>query len=194
MTFKSNAIKRTVTGTFQKPNGAPSEGKITISLSRPVRGREENVVYTTQKVEIPLDLNGGFSQDLAVTSPGLTQAEKAELDAVIADKNQVMLDIVEVQADLNEYLLKLQSGATVTQTETNTYNANVTQKKALQEELGVLTKSELDMKKEQDRLEKAASKMHILCEFKNPIHKQRMNLILQPGVGPIDIADIPPED
>lgn len=194
MTFKPNAVKRTVTGTFQKPNGAPAEGKVSIRLSRPVLGREENVVYTKQPVEVQLNADGGFSQDLAVTAPGLTAAEVAELNAIIADKNQVILDIKEVQDDINDYLLKLQSGATVTQTETDTYNANVEQKKALQAELSDLTTDELNLKKYQDQLENQASIMHIVCEFKNPTFKQKMNLILKPGTDPIDIADIPPED
>lgn len=194
MTFKPNAVKRTVTGTFQKPNGAPAEGKVSIRLSRPVLGREENVVYTKQPVEIPLDTDGGFTQEFAVTAPGLTTEEAAELNSIIADKNQVILDVQEVQEDINDYLLKLQSGATVTQTETDTYNVNVEQKKALQTELSDLTTAELDLKKHERELQSQASIMHILCLFKNPTFKQRMNLVLEPGVDPIDIADIPPED
>ena len=194
MTFKTNAVKRTITGTFQKPNGTPAEGKLFIKLSRPVLGREENVVYTTQRVEVVLDAAGSFSEDFAVTAPGLTTDEEAALATVIANKNQVMLDIAEVQNDLNAYLLKLQSGATVTQTETDTYNTNVEQKKTLQSELSDLTTEELAMKRFQETLKKQASIVRILCDFKNPNEKQKMNLILEPGTDAIDIADIPPED
>lgn len=195
MTFKTNAVKRTVTGTFQKPNGAPSQGKIFIKLSEPVLGREENTIYTRQAVEIELDANGSFSEDLAVTSPGLTTEEQTELDEIQADIEAETLEMVAVQERINAYLKRIYDNETITEADVLDHQNDLQAKMDLQASASVLKQRELVFIKKKEELEKAAVVMRVECHFSNPKDQSKLFLIIPPGnqLEPIDIADLPRE-
>lgn len=195
MTFKTNAVKRTVTGTFQKPNGDPSQGKIFIKLSEPVLGREENTIYTRQAVEIELDANGSFSEDLAVTSPGLTAEEQTELDEIQADIEAETLEMVAVQERINTYLKKIYDNETITEADVLDHQNDLQAKMDLQASASVLKQRELVFIKKKEELEKAAVVMRVECQFSNPRDQSKLFLIIPPGnqLEPIDIADLPRE-
>lgn len=191
MTFKSNAVKRTVTGTFQKPNGAPSIGSIWIQLSEPVMGREENTVYSKQQVEVELDDNGSFSEDLAVTNPGLTSQEKSELNSIQTQIETETEEMFEVQERINAYLKKIYDNETITPADVLDHKNDLARKIELQESASVLKKREKVFTDKQKELDKAAVLMRIQCDFKNPRDRSKIFLIIPPGVGSIDIADLP---
>lgn len=191
MTFKIDAVKRTLTGTFQRPDGVPSKGKVFLQFSESVRGREENTVYTPQKVEIVLDVNGAFSQDIAVTAPGLTTEELLELADVQTQRVTNLNDLAAVQILLNTYLNKLASNQTVTELETTNYNTNVETKKDLQVLSIELSKSYQKLLDKQRLLEDNVVRAKMTFELNNPVSKGKIEFIIPPGDDPIDIADLP---
>lgn len=191
MTFKPNAVKRTVTGTFQRQDGVPSQGKIYIELSDPILGREENVIYTMQQIEVELDEAGFFSKDLAITDPGLTTEESAEVDALTADRAANLEDLADVQEDINTYLQKLAGNLAVTEAETTKYNADVQLKKDLQVVSIDLSKQYLELLDKQEKLSYNVVRMKITTSFTNPNSKRKIEFTLPKGTEPIDIADLP---
>lgn len=191
MTFKLNAVKRRVTGTFQKVDGTPSEGKIVIRLSEPVLGRQENTVYSRQPVEIELDETGTFETDLAVTSPGLTTSERDELTTIQQQIAAEAEEMVEVQERINAYLLKIYENQTITQADVLDNRNDLARKKELQDSASELKKQELVFVNKQKELDKAAVLMRIECHFKNPKDNSKVFLIIPDGDTEIDIADLP---
>lgn len=194
MTFKTNAIKRTVTGTFQRPDGSPSEGILKIKLLSPVQGREENVIYTSQQLDVELDATGSFSKELAVSAPGLTISEQAELTSVINQKATLLQSIAAKQEEINVYLRKLQAGDTVTQAETDTYNTNLEEKRDLQRQQVGLVDQETVLMVKQKKLEENPSILQVWAHLENPKENKKLRFVIKPGEGPIDLADIPLED
>lgn len=193
MTFKQSAVKRTVTGTFQKPDGSASQGKIFIKLSEPVLGRQENTVYTKQSVEIELDETGSFSEDLVVTSPGLTTEEEQALTAI---KDQIAAEaeeMVEVQERINAYLKKIYDNAPITEADVIDNRNDLMRKTDLQKSASVLKQQEKVFLDKQKELEAASVIMTIQCHFTNPLDKSKLHLIIPNGTEPIDIADLPRE-
>lgn len=191
MTFKPNAVKRTVTGTFQRQDGVPSQGKIYIELSAPILGREENVIYTMQKIEVELDEAGSFSKPLAVTDPGLTVEELEELVDIQSARAQNLEDLAAVQLSINNYLQKLAGNLAVTEAETTQYNADVQTKKDLQVVSIDLSKQYLELLDKQEKMSYNVVRMKITTDFTNPISKRKIEFILPKGTEPIDIADLP---
>lgn len=191
MTFKPNAVKRTVTGTFQRPDGVPSEGKIHLQLSNVVLGRQENVVYTGQAIEIALDESGSFSKDLAVTMPGLTTEELEELNDIQAQRTQNLEDLAAVQESMNAYLTKLTGNLAVTEAETDQYNEDVETKKDLQVVSIELSKNYLEVLDRQQDLADTEVRMKVRFDFTNPKNTSKIEFIIPQGVEPVDIADLP---
>lgn len=191
MTFKPNAVKRTLTGTFQRPDGQASEGKIYLALSDNLRGREENVLYTTQEIEIELDPSGSFSEEISVTAPGLTTEEKAELASIEAQRVTNLNDIAAVQELINAYLNKLASNQTVTEQETTDYNTNLATKKSLQETQLTLTTQYLELTDIRDELEKSKVWIKMRYHLTNPVKRDKVTFVLEPGTDPVDISRLP---
>ena len=191
MTFKPNAVKRTVTGTFQRPDGVPSEGTITIEFSDYVMGREESVIYTPQKVEIELDEDGYFSEDLAITDPGLTEAELADVERIQGLREANLADLAVVQERINAYLKKLSANQAVTEEETAAYNNDLEEKKDLQT-VGIgLTKEYQVLLDRQEQLTYTVVRMRVTTNFKNPKSSRKIECIVPKGTAPIDIANLP---
>jgi len=193
MTFKQSAVKRTVTGTFQKPNGAPSEGKIFIKLSEPVLGRQENTVYTKQAVPIELDETGSFSEDLVVTSPGLTVEEIEELNEIKEQIATDALEMVTVQERINAYLKKVYDNVPITEADVIDNRNDLVRKVELQKEAAVLKQQEKVFLDKEKELNEARVIMIIECYFTNPTDKSKLHLVIPNGIEPIDIADLPRE-
>lgn len=191
MTFKPNAAKRTVVGTFSKPNGLPAEGILRIQLVNPVLGREENVAYTQQIVEIELEEDGSFSVDLPVTEPGLTSAEKSQVASIQASREQNLNDLAEIQEDINDYLEKLSKNLAVTEQETAQYNTNIGIKKALQTEAINLTKQYNVLLDKQKELEQYVVRVRMELLAKNPTAKTKLDFTIPDGIGPIDFTKLP---
>lgn len=191
MTFKPDASTRTVTGSFYKPDGKPSEGILKIQLVNPVLGREENVAYTQQIVEIPLEEDGSFSIDLPVTEPGLTIAEKEEVNAIQLSREANLNQLAAVQESINDYLEKLSKNLAVTEQETEAYNANIELKKDLQSVAINLTKQYNAMLDKQKELQKYIVKVRMELQTKNPVSKTRLDFTIPDGSGPIDMTDLP---
>lgn len=191
MTFKPNAVKRTVTGTFQRPDGVASEGSIFVQLSRYVKGRQENTVYTPQEIEIPLDETGSFSEDLAVTAPGLTTEELAELNSIQTQREQNLADLAAVSELIGAYLKKLAANQAVTEAETTAYNENIAEKKRLQDVSISLSQDYNEMLDLQKNLEDNVVRMRVKFNLSNPKNTSKMDVIIPPGTEPIDIADLP---
>lgn len=191
MTFKPNASKRTVTGSFSKPNGSPAEGILKIQLVNPVLGREENVAYTQQAIEIELEEDGSFSVDLPVTEPGLTTAEMAELDALQLSREENLNQLAAVQEDINDYLEKLSKNLAVTEQETEAYNTNIELKKDLQSVAIDLTKQYNAIADKQKELQKYIVKVRMELQTKNPVSKTRLDFTIPNGSEPIDMTDLP---
>lgn len=191
--FKENAVKRTVTATFQKPDGSPSEGKVRLQLDRVVLGRQENTVYSKQYIEVELDQTGSFSKELAVTNPGLTAEEQTELDE-IADEVQTRMDeLLTVQERINDYIQKMTDGDTITPTDKLNYDADQERKRDLQLELADYAQQNKNFEDKLKELQKNAAVLTIQCRFKNPTDQSRIRLIIPAGEDPIDIADLPRE-
>lgn len=191
MTFKQDAVKRVVTGTFQRPDGVPSQGKIYVQLSGQVRGRQENTLYTTQQVEIELDSAGSFSKELSVTAPGLTIEELEELNTLQAQREQNLEDLADVSESINAYLQKLASNQAVTPTETAQYNTDLATKQDLQSVSIELTKNYLEILDKQKNLEDNVVRMKVRFDLTNPKDNSKIEFVLPPGTTPIDIADLP---
>lgn len=191
MTFKPNAVKRTVTGTFQRPDGVPSEGKIYMQMSNTVLGRQESVVYTGQSIEIELDENGSFTEDLAVTMPGLTVEEIEELNDVQSQRVQNLDDLADIQESINAYLEKLSGNLAVTEQETEQYNEDLETKKDLQVVSIELSKEYQKILDKQKNLEDTEVRMRVRFDFKNPKNTSKIEFIIPQGDGPVDIADLP---
>lgn len=191
--FKENAVKRTVTATFQKPDGSPSEGKVRLQLDRVVLGRQENTVYSKQYVEVELDQTGSFSKELAVTNPGLTVEEQTELDQ-IADEVQTRMDeLLTVQERINDYIQKMTDGDTITPTDKLNYDADQERKRDLQLEIADYAQQNKNFEDKLKELQKNAAVLTIQCRFENPKDQSRIRLIIPAGEDPIDIADLPRE-
>jgi len=190
MTFKPNAVKRTVTGTLHKPDGVAAEGSIFVQLSKPLSGRQENTVYTSQEVEIDLDATGSFSRDLVVTSPGLTTEELEELNDVQAQRTENLDDLAAISDLISNYLKKLAANQAVTEAETTAYNANVAEKKRLQAvsiELSKEYNKLLDLQKD---LTYNEVRMKVRFNLVNPKNTSKIEVRVPPGDGPIDLADL----
>lgn len=191
MTFKPNAAKRTVTGNFSKPDGTPTEGVLRIQLVNPVLGREENVAYTQQVVEIPLEEDGSFSIDLPVTEPGLTTDERAQVAAIQVSRAENLNALAAVQVDINAYLDKLANNHAVTEGETTTYNANIELKKNLQTTAIDLTSQYNLLLDKQEELRKYVVRVRMEVLAKNPASKTKLDFTIPDGTGAIDMTDLP---
>ena len=191
--FKENAVKRTVTATFQKPDGTPSQGSVVLKLDRVVLGREENTVYSKQGVEVLLDETGSFNKDLVVTSPGLTTSEQLELDDIEQQVQSHIEELTTVQEAINVYIEKMTNGETITPTDKLDYEANQDRKGELQLELADYAQRNKVFEDKIKELAENAAILTIQCKFKNPLDQSRIRLIIPPGEDPIDIADLPRE-
>lgn len=191
--FKENAVKRTVTATFQKPDGSPSEGKVRLQLDRVVLGRQENTVYSKQYIEVELDQTGSFSKELAVTNPGLTAEEQTELDEIADEVQNRMDELLTVQERINDYIQKMTDGDTITPTDKLNYDADQERKRDLQLELADYAQQNKNFEDKLKELQKNAAVLTIQCRFENPKDQSRIRLIIPAGEDPIDIADLPRE-
>lgn len=191
MTFKPNAVKRLVTGTFQKPDGKPAEGEIILEFSDHVLGREENTIYTTQAVPVELDIDGSFSKELAVTMPGLTTEELDGLNDLQTAREQNLLDLADIHESIQAYLNKLAGNLAVTEDETDQYNEDIETKSELQAETIELTTQYQLLVDKQKELSDNKVRLRVRLNLKNPVNKKKMEFFIPPGQEPIDIADLP---
>lgn len=191
MTFKPNAVKRLVTGTFQKPDGTPAQGKIVLEFSDHVLGREENTIYTTQAIEVPLDTDGSFSKELAVTMPGLTTEELDGLNDLQTAREQNLLDLADIHESIQAYLNKLASNLAVTEAETDQYNDDIETKAELQAVTIELTTEYQQLLDKQKELRDNEIRLRIRLDLQNPINKKKIEFVIPQGTEPIDIADLP---
>lgn len=191
--FKPEAVKRVVTATFQKPDGTPSEGSVTLKLDQPILGRQENTIYSRQGVDIELDETGSFERTLAVTNPGLTQEETVELENLQQETEDLIDELTAIQERINEYIQKMVDGDTITPTDRINYDNDQDRKREVQLELADLAVLNKEFEDQIRELEANSSMLTIFCNFKNPIDRSRIRLSIPPGIGPVDIADLPRE-
>lgn len=160
-------------------------------MSNTVLGRQESVVYTGQSIEIELDENGSFTEDLAVTMPGLTVEEIEELNDVQSQRVQNLDDLADIQESINAYLEKLSGNLAVTEQETEQYNEDLETKKDLQVVSIELSKEYQKILDKQKNLEDTEVRMRVRFDFKNPKNTSKIEFIIPQGDGPVDIADLP---
>lgn len=191
MTFKPNAVKRVVTGSFHKIDGSYAEGSIHLELSDHVLGREEHAVYTTQPIPIELDETGSFNEELAVTMPGLTTRELDELNDLQALREQNLQDLSSIHEDIQEYLNKLASNLAVTEDETDQYNADIETKGELQATAIELAEEYQELLDKQLALADYEVRLRVRLDLKNPMNKKKIEFIIPQGTEPIDISELP---
>lgn len=162
-----------------------------MQMSNTVLGRQESVVYTGQSIEIELDENGSFTEDLAVTMPGLTVEEIEELNDVQSQRVQNLDDLADIQESINAYLEKLSGNLAVTEQETEQYNEDLETKKDLQVVSIELSKEYQKILDKQKNLEDTEVRMRVRFDFKNPKNTSKIEFIIPQGDGPVDIADLP---
>lgn len=189
MAFKENAVKRTITGTIQKPNGIPAKGKITLTLQDSLPGRQENVVYSKQTSTEELDENGFFSTDFVVTARGLTSEEEAERETAVTQKADKEMQLADVTVLINDYLQKA-STKPVTQEETDTFNANKQTKNALQSDIIQLTMAITEIDEYEKRLLESGSPVLVQMQLTDPKSTDRYETVIPVGDGPIDLSEL----
>lgn len=189
MAFKENAVKRTITGTIQKPNGEPAKGKITFTLQDSLPGREEGVVYSKQIATEELDEDGFFSTDFVVTARGLTSEEESERDTAVTQRADKEMQLAEVTELINDYLKKA-STKPVTEEETEAFNANKLTKNALQSDIIQLTMTVTEIDDYEKRLLESGSPVLIQMQLADPKATDRYETVIPVGDGPIDLSEL----
>lgn len=189
MAFKENAIKRTITGTIQKPNGAPAKGKITFTLQDSLSGRQENVVYSKQVATEELDENGFFSTEFVVTARGLTTEEETARENAISQKADKESQLDQVTELINAYLQKA-AAEPVTTEETDTFNANKLTKNALQSDVIQLTMTIAEINDYEKKLLASGSPVLIQMQLTDPKATDRYETVIPIGEGPIDLSEL----
>ena len=189
MAFKENAVKRTITGTIQKPNGDPAKGKITFTLQDSLPGRQENVIYSKQVATEELDENGFFSTEFVVTARGLTTEEEAAREIAIIQKADKERQLDEVTELINAYLQKA-AAEPVTREETDAFNANKLTKNALQSDVIQLTMTITEINDYEKKLLDSGSPVLIQMQLTDPKATDRYETVIPVGEGPIDLSEL----
>ena len=189
MAFKENAVKRTITGTIQKPNGDPAKGKITFTLQDSLPGRQENVIYSKQVATEELDENGFFSTEFVVTARGLTTEEEAAREIAIIQKADKERQLDEVTELINAYLQKA-AAEPVTREETDAFNANKLTKNALQSDVIQLTMTITEINDYEKKLLDSGSPVLIQMQLTDPKATDRYETVIPIGEGPIDLSEL----
>lgn len=189
MAFKENAVKRTITGTIQKPNGEPAKGKITFTLQDSLSGREESVVYSKQVATEELDEDGFFSTEFVVTARGLTTEEETARESAITQRADKESQLDEVTDLINAYLQKA-AAEPVTTEETNTFNANKLIKNALQSDIIQLTMTITEINDYEKKLLDSGSPVLIQMQLTDPKATDRYETVIPIGDGPVDLSEL----
>lgn len=189
MAFKENAVKRTITGTIQKPNGDPAKGKITFTLQDSLPGRQENVIYSKQVATEELDEDGFFSTDFVVTARGLTSEEESTRETAATQKAEKEIQLAEVTVLINDYLQKA-STESVTQDETDAFNANKLIKNTLQADIIQLTMTITEIDNYEKKLLESGSLVLIQMQLTDPKATDRYETVIPVGEGPIDLSEL----
>lgn len=189
MAFKENAVKRTITGTIQKPNGEPAKGKITFTLQDSLPGRQENVIYSKQVATEELDENGFFSTEFVVTARGLTTEEEVARESAISQKADKERQLDEVTELINAYLQKAATEP-VTRDETDAFNANKLTKNALQSDVIQLTMTITEINDYEKKLLDSGSPVLIQMQLTDPKATDRYETVIPIGEGPIDLSEL----